>query len=249
MKHWVGMQLMMEMPLPGQAATAAFCPQTGSTQLLAVGTYELDEASGLRNGTTEVLRVRPGPEGSCTADTIASLPSAGVFELVWDHCQSQQAVLGTALSDGSISLRPVADSHDSQQDSASACVFGDGALCTNMCFDHETASRAVAAVSSAGEAATLSQVQLVDLRLALAKSRYNTDVHWCTSQLQDGLVQITSWHAHDAEIWACTYSHSQVRLQGLPACIPVHCHLFPARPYETCTGSLACSSRAETILP
>ena len=153
------MELSLDMPLAGQAATAAFCPSPGSTQLLAVGSYELDQATGLRNGTTELLSVLPEPDGACTVEPIASLPSAGVFELIW-NCDGPSVLLGSALADGSVRLLLLKQMDEPQLSvGTTASIFTDGALCTNLAFGHASTDAEIAASSSAGDLAVLSQVR------------------------------------------------------------------------------------------
>ena len=154
------MELLLDMPLEEQAATAAFCPVSGSTQLLAVGTYELDEATGQRIGSTVLLSVKSGASTGCTVDPVASLPSAGVFELAWS-CHGSSVVLGRALADGCVSLLD----HEGQAEpgltsGTSARAFDGGALCTNLSFSPAGSADQVAVSSSAGDVAVLSQVGL-----------------------------------------------------------------------------------------
>ena len=152
------MELVLDMPLAGQAATAAFCPCPGSTQLLAIGSYELDQATGLRNGTTELLSVLPDADGACTAECKASLPSAGVFELAW-NCSGPSALVGTALADGSLRLLSLKHVDEPQLSrGATASIAGDGALCTHLAFGHASSDAEIAASSSAGDITVLSQV-------------------------------------------------------------------------------------------
>ena len=174
------MELSLDMPLAGQAATAAFCPSPGSSQLLAIGSYELDQATGLRNGSTELLSVLPEPDGACTAEPIASLPSAGVFELVW-NCDGPSVLLGSALADGSVRLQLLKQMDEPHLSvGATASIFTDGALCTNLAFGHASTDAEIAASSSAGDLAVLSQVRHGGLGLQMNCS-CNLPCNWLFS--------------------------------------------------------------------
>lgn len=80
----------------------AWCPASQHTDLLAVGTYQLDESSGLRSGHAYMYRVRP--EGPEVLQLEAEAGCAGVFDMAWHPSPSSPPVLAMALSDGSLRL-------------------------------------------------------------------------------------------------------------------------------------------------
>lgn len=78
------------------ADSTEFCPLPGHLDLLAVGTYQLDEGSQRRDGRLHLYNVSDAasPRLLHTADV------PGIFDLKWAGAQSR--LIGAALADGSL---------------------------------------------------------------------------------------------------------------------------------------------------
>ena len=206
--------LAAEVQLQGQAATAA--ARGGA---LTVGTYELDERSGTRQGGLVLFQVQQGRDGSVRAAETHAASCAGVFEAAWDPgCSAGR--LGTALADGSLALWALEQSETDSpalQLSASCQVFEDAALSTDLAFQLEGAggSRRVAVASSAGQVAVLAEVWMRFHRRCTAPAAHGQDSGGWS---QETLRQEQRWQAHQAEIWACSYTTSQASPRTAVAC-------------------------------
>lgn len=105
-----------ELILDVNADGAEFCTAPGFFQLLAVGTYQLDEATRERHGRLHVYSLATTSSSSSSASTIPSLELAatldlpGIFDLQWSQLPSihDMPCIGLALADGSIQLLGVA---------------------------------------------------------------------------------------------------------------------------------------------
>ena len=150
------MKLVDEVQLEHQAASAA-----AWSDHLAVGTYQLDEQTGLRQGCLLLFQLQQCPDGSISARQTQAVSCAGVFEATWDpSCPA--GLLGAALADGSLAwwtLQLSDTGGSSLVHKTCSQVFDEAALATNLAVKPAEASdRQVAVTSSAGEVALLDQV-------------------------------------------------------------------------------------------
>lgn len=97
-----------------QPCSAEWCPHAAAASVLAVGTYQLDEASQTRLGKLLMYRLVP-PDGDSTAPPplwqlvpLSSLDLPGIFDLRW-HPRSAMPQLAAALADGSLRLLDFGD--------------------------------------------------------------------------------------------------------------------------------------------
>ncbi|RMZ57219.1 hypothetical protein APUTEX25_004053, partial [Auxenochlorella protothecoides] len=152
----------------------AWCPSSRHTDLLAVGTYQLDESSGLRAGHAYMYRVRrEGPE---VLQLEAEARCAGVFDLAWHPSSSSTPLLAMALSDGTLRLTgqdlvTIASSTPQPDSDALAC-------CVDWRRDGQPPDTArLLASYSDGDAARLQATPA-------------------------GLTTLERWSAHSLEAWA-----------------------------------------------
>ena len=92
-----------------QPCSAEWCPAAAAASVLAVGTYQLDEASQQRLGKLLMYRLA-APDGDSSAPRqppqlvpLSSLQLPGIFDLRW-HPHSAMPQLAAALADGSLRL-------------------------------------------------------------------------------------------------------------------------------------------------
>ena len=92
-----------------QPCSAEWCPEAAAASVLAVGTYQLDEASQQRLGKLLIYRLA-APDGDSSAPRqppqlvpLSSLQLPGIFDLRW-HPRSAMPQLAAALADGSLRL-------------------------------------------------------------------------------------------------------------------------------------------------
>lgn len=97
-----------------QPCTAEWCPDAAAASLLAVGTYQLDEASQTRLGKLLMYRLA-APDGDSSGPPpppqlapLSSLDLPGIFDLRWQP-RSAMPQLAAALADGSVRLLAFAE--------------------------------------------------------------------------------------------------------------------------------------------
>lgn len=84
-----------------------FCVGPSFRDVLAVSMYQLDEATGVRNGRVQLYRVVHG-DGAATLEEAARHDCCGVFDLKWRPDLVQACPLAAvALADGSITFLQV----------------------------------------------------------------------------------------------------------------------------------------------
>ena len=108
-----------EIILSLNADSTEFCPIDGLQHLLAVGTYELDEATQRRQGLLHLYALirSPAADGNMSPcnwqlQQLQSQDLAGIFDMQW-LCKAP-ARLMTACADGNLHLfeaKPTSDSH------------------------------------------------------------------------------------------------------------------------------------------
>ena len=105
---------------------AEWCPAAGAlARLLAVGTYQLDKASGRREGRLHLYQLE-GPLGPspCRLSPCGGLPGLpGIFDLRWHpRAAPPRPLLAAALADGSLRLLGVDCSGGGGPEPAAAAV-------------------------------------------------------------------------------------------------------------------------------
>jgi hypothetical protein len=98
-------KLHQEVTLPLNADCTEFCPVIGNQDVLAVGTYQLNEATQQRDGCLLAYKVVTGPTGSHLS-LIDQTSVSGIFDIKWQSQPAEQegASLALALADGSVML-------------------------------------------------------------------------------------------------------------------------------------------------
>lgn len=144
--------------LPLNTDVAEWCPQPAAARLLAVGTYQLDEASQTRQGGLHFFALHSeGAAGGAAAAAPGAAPThgqrlaqvacfdlPGVFDLRW-HPRSAMPTLAAALADGSVRVLALSDSSSGSGGSEQGPDGG--------CDAWEGVAAAVAAAAAAGPAA------------------------------------------------------------------------------------------------
>lgn len=200
------MALCQELLLELNTDCLEFCQLQDSTWRLAVGTYQLDEATGTRHGRLHMFSVQRGP--ALQLDSTLDVP--GIFDLHWWHPghSPEQPNVSLALADGTLQLVELAaadvpastpssntsSSHSLTPTAACQAISEGMALYVDWGNTHNppsSSSKSTAALSGSG--GHLSIVQAVEGRLQ----------------------QTQEWAAHDLEAWVVTFDQHQVRvLQG-----------------------------------
>ena len=108
-----------EIILSLNADSTEFCPIDGLQHLLAVGTYELDEASQRRQGLLHLYALTSSPAQDCGTSLcnwqlqqLHIQELAGIFDMQW-LCKAPARLL-TACADGNLHLfeeKPTSGSH------------------------------------------------------------------------------------------------------------------------------------------
>lgn len=116
---------------------AEFCTDEHHYNLLAVGTYQLDEASTKRNGRLYLYSLHAAEEqDGPQLQQLASLNVPGIFDLQWAHLprSSDEPCIGLALADGTLRIVAVqqkqeaADTDPSAADDATTSHAAHGQL-------------------------------------------------------------------------------------------------------------------------
>eukprot|EP00879_Flechtneria_rotunda_P013070 GHRR01013650.1.p1 GENE.GHRR01013650.1~~GHRR01013650.1.p1 ORF type:complete len:411 (+),score=102.83 GHRR01013650.1:717-1949(+) len=192
-----------------------FCPLHGNHQWLAVGTYQLDEATKLRNGRLYLYQLQH--EGLPQLVEQAKLDVAGIFDLQWTQLLAhEQLCIGLALADGTLRLVQV-KATDSELTAAGNLLF---AKCNGQL--------AVSASAQSAPGVGLQQIgicQAVNTGMCLS-------LDWAPPQHQHGLAatsssagtisivqvaesgitQLSEWQGHDLEAWMAHWDKHQPRV-------------------------------------
>jgi hypothetical protein len=106
-------QLHQELILDLNTDVAEFCTSPNHYNLLAVGTYELDEATRERHGRLHVYSLVNSSTGSNSQPNLllaATFDMPGIFDMQWTQLPSihDKPCIGLALADGTLQLLTVA---------------------------------------------------------------------------------------------------------------------------------------------
>jgi hypothetical protein len=94
------------------ADCAEFCPFDPFTELLAVGTYQLDEDSGRRHGKLYLYSLQQQQQAeSHVLQEEATMDMPGIFDLQWAQIDPNAAspAIGAGLADGTLRIVGTAD--------------------------------------------------------------------------------------------------------------------------------------------
>lgn len=121
------MQVHDTLTMPLNTDVVEWCPAPGLQRCLAVGTYQLDEASGQREGRLQLYTL----DGSNRLAPAAAVDLPGVFDLRWHPDPVGPPLLAAALADGSVRLFAVAGAGAALEE---ACSTGNlsGALAVSL---------------------------------------------------------------------------------------------------------------------
>jgi diphthine methyl ester acylhydrolase len=225
-------RLHQEIMLDLHADVVAWCPSPGSEDVLAVGTYQLNEETRLRDGRLylyELAEDGPGSDSTTCAVSLRQLATVdvpGIFDLCWKPW-SAQPLLAAALSDGS--LRLFAVSRSSEGDTScvelAASPAREDSLAT--CVDYSRAGNSpgslVAASFSCGSLQVFQVRKLSPLFYcfilmkpfsvfwqlpypAPIKTSCHTSTH--PQATPTSLMLHREWQGHELEAWAAAFSYS-----------------------------------------
>lgn len=147
-------QLRQEIVLGLNADSTEFCPVEGLQHLLAVGTYELDEASQQRQGLLYLYELtatvtHDSDIGNCSwhLQQLHTQPLPGIFDMRW-HCRAPARLLA-ACADGNLHLLNHTQSNASHQlQSVQQVEVASGAM--TLSLDISASGANVVTSSSAG---------------------------------------------------------------------------------------------------
>jgi hypothetical protein len=217
------MALCQELLLELNTDCLEFCQLQDSTWRLAVGTYQLDEATGIRHGRLHMFSVQQGP----TLHLDSTLDVPGIFDLHWwnPDTSSQQPKVSLALADGTLQLVELSAAEvpaSTSSNSPSSHPLTPTAAC-------QAISEGMALYVDWGNTTTPSSSSSSSKSTAALSG---SGGHVSTVQVVEGRLQQThEWPAHDLEAWVVTFDQHQVR--GRPCgvrvigLISVCCHLMP----------------------
>jgi diphthine methyl ester acylhydrolase len=192
-----------QITLDFNADVAEWCTQPSSTDLLAAATYQLDEATGQRQGRVYIYRLQGSFDArDCAPDfrlrqlTTTDMP--GVFDLTWlqeaSPDQTAAPLLAAALADGSVRLF--------------RCAHQDGTL-HQRCATQSTSDGGTDMVLSVDS--IVSAAPPSDSR-TLASSHSSGDAQLLRCTASD-LIVVQRWKAHELEAWhVCFDCHDENRI-------------------------------------
>lgn len=210
--------LHQELLLPLHADVSEFCPALTPdphSSLLAVGTYQLDETAGKRDGQLHLFRVHDAAEDSDHRSSCgigeaprlhrvaAPFDCSGIFDLRWMKSGGAW-VIGAALADGTVRLlsTPAFDSSAADASASSS--------------DAELQQLAACRAVSSGMALALDWQQLGMVPDAAAGSQFaavcsSAGSVAVVSAGEAGVRPLLDWAAHDLEVWTAAWDQHMVR--------------------------------------
>lgn len=154
------MTLLHEHALESSGSTLQFCPAPDLEHCLAVGSYQLDEATQTRSGAIYLWSLQALSQEPRTLPLLSTRSVAGVFDLKWSELPDHP-LLAAGLSNGSVvcsSLGPGSDAGQPELCTASQAQCFDGAMCCCIDFLPGDRSCGMAVSSSDGKLGMLAQV-------------------------------------------------------------------------------------------
>ncbi len=128
--------LHQELLLDLNADCVEFCPSPDQPDLLAVGTYQLDEATNTRVGQLYLY----GLQGLAADETLrlhlaGTASVAGIFDVKWWRAQHHRWQIALALADGSLSVlqQMVSLAHVRLLSGSTTMITRDGVVWRLMC--------------------------------------------------------------------------------------------------------------------
>jgi hypothetical protein len=187
------LRLHQELILDINTDVAEFCTCQNYYNLLAVGTYELNEATRERHGRLHMYSLVNSSTGSYSQPNLllaAALDMPGIFDLQWMQLPSihDKPCIGLALADGSLQLLTVAAAGTAAAAQATtgtaarspaACEASRNASLHNECKEHDSETQDTAGKDSQH------QVQLQKLHCCRAVSEgMALSLDWNNTQQQ-----------------------------------------------------------------
>lgn len=169
--------LHQEVTLDLNADSAEWCPNVHFTDILAVGTYQLDESRNTRNGRLYAFAAHKpgGSDAKWQLHRRAQLDCSGIFDMRWaPHTPSP--VLALALASGSVQMLELNDAHGGWQEVVTTDIAQGMVLTVDWARHAAHAGRAVASTSTG---------HLAVLQAAAS-----------------GLEVSHLWQGHDLEAWS-----------------------------------------------
>ena len=210
-----------------------FCPLQDLRNLLAVGTYQLDEKTQDRHGLLHLYAISSKglskvqlADGTtdCThhwqLEQTSAVPISGIFDMKWQV--AQPARLLAACADGSLHVLALQLSDDtSWLVEQQTIVVSEGAMALSL--DIAACGQRVVASSSAGTMSAL-QVPCCACLSNLPGIHHVADAGWSDGspwhltgyklQASESETCVTAqWHAHDLEAWSAAFDRWQVHHQ------------------------------------
>lgn len=147
------LQAAVQTPL--NADFAAFCPVAGLHHLLAVGTYQLDEASQTRLGCLHLYDTTNNSSKHDLSE-ISTQDQPGIFGMDWvQRSDSEEPGLVLALADGTLQLMQLSES---TLEACSSISIEDHGMVLSVDSQKQEASGGLLAASTASGQAALVQV-------------------------------------------------------------------------------------------
>lgn len=208
-------KLHHEVVLDLQPDSVEWCPNLGLHNGFAVGSYQLNEATGARSGklywyeaNPEVVggmwQLQPGPESACS----------GIFDMRWAPPISQQpALLALALADGMLKLvaPPEGGNHSKERQGAGSSLdlscSVEAAGSSEQFGWTDVASIDVASgmilTVDWGRHPSHQRIAVVSTSTGYLATVETAEAELCVSHV---------WHGHDLEAWVIAASHHQAGL-------------------------------------
>ncbi|GMH36408.1 hypothetical protein BSKO_04276 [Bryopsis sp. KO-2023] len=201
-----------------------FCPVEGSQDLLAAGTYQLDEATQTRKGKL-FLFSDEGGDGQVGLVDVASVDVSGIFDMKWIPVQTGEGrlSLGVASADGNVRIFVY------QKSGGLEGSLTEDHICENLV---DSGMLLALDWSKDGPVTSMPETACVSSssgELAIAKVG------------PGGMDAVEKWQGHDLEAWSVAFDHwkAGVLYSGADDC------KFKGWDLRSGTGtSLFCNSKA-----
>ena len=220
---------------------------------VAVGAYELDEASGERRGRLYLYDCARTDVSSASLAPLSQADYPGILDLAWlpPRLVGEKQVLALCLANGQVASAECTD-HTVAQSCAAEVSRGGLALS----LDLSPYSEVLAVSSSQGEVCLL-QVGIsralrgflapevtLDMRLNISPCYTAAKKSCVGSQVTEStMTSIAKWQAHELEVWCCAFDRWQVSL----AASSLPCGVRPDYDHMSKTCGLSKAEHVEIV--
>ena len=219
---------------------------------VAVGAYELDEASGERRGRLYLYDCARTDVSSASLASLCQADYPGILDLAWlpSRLVGEKQVLALCLANGQVASAECTDRTVAQ---SCAAEVSHGGLALSL--DLSPYSEVLAVSSSQGEVCLL-QVGIsralrgflapeITLGMRLKIIPCHTIAKSCVgSQVTEStMTSIAKWQAHELEVWCCAFDRWQVSL----AAYSLPCGVRPYYDHMSKTCSLSKAEHVEIV--